>query len=317
MTACHFTATRRHGPARLLLAQPGWPASRRAFTLVELLVVIAVIGILVAVTLPAVQSAREAARRTRCTNNLKQIGLAILNYEVTHRSLPPPKLKDPGHNLMTFVLPYLEQENVYNLYDFSHDWDSAANKAARQTPISLFVCPSGPSSRAVDGKRFAVSDYAACEHFPGSQDRTRLIDSGMLSDRGPSKNWYNLFQPYWAGPSRLADATDGLSTTFMLFEDVGRPLKYVENGLRGDPGASPKEPISGAEWASEYAEFWIHTTCNGSQIFNCTNMNEIYSFHPNGANFLYGDGGVHFHADSMHPETFVSLFTRAGGDVVK
>jgi prepilin-type N-terminal cleavage/methylation domain-containing protein/prepilin-type processing-associated H-X9-DG protein len=290
---------------------------RRAFTLIELLVVIGIIGILIAMLLPAVQAARESARRTHCSSRMKQVGLAILNYEVTHRVLPPPKLVDPGHNLMTFLLPYLEQQPVYDLYDFSAEWDSKINRPARETPIAVFVCPSGPSDRTVDGHWYAVSDYAACENIPGSPDRTTLISLGMISDRGTAANWYNLFQPYWEGTSRLADARDGLSTTFMLFEDAGRPLKYLENRRRGDPNVTPKEPISGAEWASAEAEFWIHHTCHVSQLFNCDNMNEIYSFHPNGANFLLGDGSVRFHDDSIHPETFVSLFTRAGGDLVK
>jgi prepilin-type processing-associated H-X9-DG protein len=108
---------------------------------------------------------------------------------------------------------------------------------------------------------------------------------------------------------------DGLSNTFMLFECSGRPLKYLENGRRGDPDTTPKEPISGAEWASAEAEFWIHEVCHGSQFFNCNNHNEIYSLHPGGANFLYGDGSVHFHSETIEPEAFVSLFTRAAGDV--
>jgi len=292
-------------------------ARRSAFTLVELLVVIAIIGILVALLLPAVQAAREAARRLRCSNNLKQIGLAILNYENSHGSFPPPKLIDPDHNLMTFILPYLEQENVQQKYDFSADWDSAKNRDAREVPIAVFVCPSTPGSRRLGDKKYAVSDYAACEHFPNTQDRRKLIAAGVISDRGDRRNWYNLFQPYWAGPSTPAAVLDGLSSTFMLFEDAGRPLKYVEGGRRGDPNTSPKEPISGAEWASAEAEFWIHTVCNAAQMINCNNNNEIYSFHPGGAQFLYGDGSVRYHPETIDAETFVALFTRAASDIVK
>lgn len=290
---------------------------RDAFTIVELLVVIGIIGLLISLLLPAVQAARESARRMQCSSHLKQIGLAILNYESTHRCLPPPKLENPDHNLMTFLLPYLEHKSTQDLYDFSFDWDSAANREARKTPISVFVCPSGPSDRSVGNRQYAVSDYASCENFPGSPDRTVLLSLEIISHRGKAANWYNLFQPYFEGPSLLADASDGLSTSFMLFEDVGRPLKYLENGRRGDPDVSPKEPISGAEWASGEAEFWIHHTCHVTQLFNCSNMNEIYSFHPNGANFLMGDGSVHFYSDSIHPETFTSLFTRAANDLVQ
>ena len=97
----------------------------------------------------------------------------------------------------------------------------------------------------------------------------------------------------------------------MLFECSGRPWKYLENGRRGDPNATPKEPISGAEWASAEAEFWIHEVCNGSQLLNCSNRNEIYSFHPGGANFLYGDGSVHFHSETIDAEYILAYCARA------
>ena len=96
----------------------------------------------------------------------------------------------------------------------------------------------------------------------------------------------------------------------MLFEDAGRPIGYVEGK------ATRATNVSGAEWANREAEFWIHLLC-GPQIINCTNNNEIYSFHPGGANFLYGDGSVHFQPETIDPETFVSLFTRAAQDVVR
>ena len=297
------------------LSRPGRSAaarrSSRGFTLVELLVVIAIIGILVALLLPAVQAAREAARRMQCRNNLKQIGLAIHNYETTFRVFPPPRTRDPGHNMLTFILPYLEQEAVFDKFDLSQNWSATINRPARDVEIDVFLCPTAPGDRTVGSRRYYAGDYAVCENFINSADRRRLISDGHISDRS---DWYNLFQPDFEGPSTVAGVRDGLSNTFMLFEDAGRPLKYLENGRRGDPNASPREPISGAAWASEDADFWIHHVCNTSQIFNCTNNNEIYSFHPNGANFLYGDGSVHFHSDNMDPEPFVSLFTRAAGD---
>ena len=310
---CRAAANRFVGfslPGRSLAAR----RFSRAFTLVELLVVIAVIGILVALLLPAVQAAREAARRMHCRSNMKQIGLAIHNYEATHRLFPPPRSRNPGHSMSTFILPYLEQQPVFDKFDLSLNWSAAANKPARDVEIDVFLCPTAPGNRTVDGRRYYVSDYAVCENFINSADRRRLIAEGHISER---RDWFNLFQPDFEGPSTIAGVRDGLSNTFMLFEDGGRPLKYLENGRRGDPDASPMEPLSGAAWAAEDADFWIHHVCNTSQMFNCTNNNEIYSFHPNGANFLYGDGSVHFHSDNMDAETFVSLFTRAAGDRVK
>ena len=284
---------------------------RSGFTLVELLVVIAIMGVLVALLLPAVQAAREAARRMQCSNHLKQIGLGIINYESTYRVFPMPKTEDPDHNLLTFVLPYVEQQAVYDQYDFNTDWYSAVNQPVRESEIETFLCPTAPGNRTCEGHRYCATDYATCEHIHDSISGP-LVAAGVI---GARSSFYNLFQPWWEGPSRASAVRDGLSNTFMLFECSGRPLKYLENGRRGDPEVTPKEPMSGAEWASAEAEFWIHEMCNGSQLFNCSNRNEIYSFHPGGANFLYGDGSVHFHGETIDTDTFVSLFTRAAGDI--
>ena len=272
------------------------PASR-GFTLVELLVVITIIGILVALLLPAVQAAREAARRMRCANNLKQIGLGILGYESTHGVFPPASLHQPKkHNMLTFILPYVEQQSVYEKYTFSEHWSNWANRPATQVDIALFLCPTAPHDHPY------VSDYATCEKIGVYLD---LIDAGTITRRS---DWTNLFQPC-GQVSTMAAVRDGLSNTFMLFENAGRPQQYVL-GRRGE-----RDNISGARWADDEAGFWLHSQCDGSPIINCNNNNEIYSFHPGGANFLYGDGSVHFHGESMDAETFVSLFTRAAGDL--
>jgi prepilin-type N-terminal cleavage/methylation domain-containing protein/prepilin-type processing-associated H-X9-DG protein len=276
---------------------------RRAFTLIELLVVVAIIGTLIALLLPAVQSARESARRIRCANNLKQIGLALHGYLEAHEVFPPAYTRDPGHNMLTFLLPHLELQDVYDRYDWGKPWDDAANRPATRVDLAVFVCPSAP-----DGRRY-VSDYATCEYIV-STVRDDLLAAGHLS---PRENWDGFFKKGVGGESApstsLANVRDGLSNTFMLYEDAGRPLGYRE----GSPTGS--ETISGSQWASEDAEFWIHEVCHTSQMFNCLNTNEIYAFHPGGANFLYGDGTVHFQGELMPPETFVSLFTRAGGDL--
>jgi len=278
-----------------------------AFTLVELLVVIAIIGVLIALLLPAVQAAREAARRMQCTNNLKQIGLALHNYEGSYGVFPPAYGRRPAHNMLTFILPYLEQRPVYDRYCWDVDWDDPANHAATRVDIALFVCPSTP------GKRSYVSDYATCEYIPDTQDRRDMISSGRLTAR---RSWDGLFEKGdpgedYAPANPIAAVEDGLSSTFMLFEDAGRPIEYQEGKATG------RTNVSGSRWADKDAEFWIHSVCHGSQIINCSNSNEIYSFHPGGANFLYGDGSVHFQPETIDPETFVTLFTRAAGDVVR
>ncbi len=279
------------------------PASRRrspaGFTLVEVLVVIAIIGVLVALLLPAVQAARESARRTQCSNHFKQLGLALLNYENVHRVFPPAFGRKPGHNLLAFVLPQVEQQPVYARYHFESDWQSAANKEARETDIAVFVCPSAPS-----GRRF-VSDYAACTLIHAGVWRP-MVDAGVIPQR---RNWAGFFsdEPWRSTPA--AAVRDGLSNTLVLFEDAGRPESYRLGKVE------PGKTISGARWADDEAPFWIHSVCNGWQVINCSNNNEIYAFHPGGANFLYGDGSVRFHPETIDADSFVAFYTRDASDV--
>jgi prepilin-type N-terminal cleavage/methylation domain-containing protein/prepilin-type processing-associated H-X9-DG protein len=272
---------------------------RPGFTLVELLVVIAVIGTLVALLLPAVQAARESARRSQCSNQLKQIGLGILNYESTHRVFPPTFTRGPDHHLLTFLLPYVEQQAVYAKYTFAKNWSAAENKPARDTDIAVFMCPSAP------GQRKYISDYAAGTRIESGVWKP-LVSAGALTMRS---EWISLFTSDAWRCTRIAEVTDGLSNTFMFFEVAGRPDSYRRGML--EPGRT----ISGAKWADDEGPFWVHDTCNGSQLVNCSNNNEIFAFHTAGANFLFGDGSARFHSETIDAETFVSLFTRAAGDV--
>ncbi len=283
--------------------------ARAAFTLVELLVVITIIGILIALLLPAVQAAREAARRMKCTNNFKQLGLGILNYESSFGVFPPPYTRDytensvtyahKEHNMLTFILPFIEQQAIYDLYVWNENWSNGANYDATKNDIALFICPSAPRGRKW------ISDYATNEFV---HMHSTLVTNGHVADRS---NWYNLFQPFKYGPTSTADVRDGLSNTFMLFEDAGRPEKWVGNKIESGT-------VSGDRWAEDDAEYWIHDVCpaGSGQMMNCNNNNETYSFHSGGCSHLYGDGSVHFVSESIDAETYVSLFTRAGYDVV-
>lgn len=273
----------------------------RGFTLVELLVVIAVIGTLVAMLLPAVQAAREAARRGQCGSHLKQIGLAILNYESVHRVFPPTFTRTPNHHLLTFLLPYVERQAVYASYTFARNWSAAENKPARDTEIGVYRCPSAPA-----GRKF-ISDYAAGTLIDATLWKP-LVSAGVLSARS---DWTNLFPAISWQCRSIAAVSDGLSNSLMLFEVAGRPDSY--RGGKLEPGRT----ISGSRWADDESPFWVHNVCHGLQVINCSNNNEIYSFHPAGANFLYGDGSVRFHSESIDLDTFVTLFTRAAGDVLR
>jgi prepilin-type N-terminal cleavage/methylation domain-containing protein len=276
---------------------------RIGFTLVELLVVITIVGILIALMLPAIQSAREAARRCQCTSNLRQIGLAILNFESAYKQFPPFRHSNPPkYSIHAVLLPYLELKQFYDQFHFDQDFDSPANKPVSESDIALFVCPTVPY------RRHYVTDYAPCGLIENNTELKTLIAAGRIKPRSQYKSILYIFYDYQL--VRIKDIKDGLSNSMMFFEDSGRPLKYTrrnrEDGTTG-----------GALWADPANSYWVHTMCGESALFfNCTNCNETYSFHPRGCNFCYGDATVRFHTEDIDPDLYVSLFTRAAGDAI-
>lgn len=139
---------------------------RTGFTLVELLVVIAIIGMLVAILLPAVQAARGAARRSQCQNNLKNLGLAVLGYE-TARSVFPPGVtassddfRNGDHSGFAFLLPHIEQQNIFDRIDLKSSWKQGTNLQIAQTNVEVYLCPESPSSIAAAAGSGGVTDYA-------------------------------------------------------------------------------------------------------------------------------------------------------------
>jgi prepilin-type N-terminal cleavage/methylation domain-containing protein/prepilin-type processing-associated H-X9-DG protein len=292
-------------------------SSRRGFTLVELLVVIAIIGLLIALLLPAIQATREAARRMTCSNNMRQIGLGMLQYENARKEFPPPYIDDsPRHTAYPFIMPYTEMKSVAAHYQFDKDWNSTENLPVIETDIPFLVCPSAPSvPRTSTAGGRSITDYGPCVALDGGLYNT-LVAAGKIKPR-PNNQYYSFFQIYSAGspdcPRRIQikHVKDGLSHTMMWFEDGGRPLEYIGHSPTGN------NSVPGARWANwEY--YWvIHRSCAGdTQVFNCDSANEIYSFHRGGCNFLYGDGAVRFHSNSIDLDVFVSLYTRAAGDSI-
>jgi prepilin-type N-terminal cleavage/methylation domain-containing protein/prepilin-type processing-associated H-X9-DG protein len=342
-----------------------------AFTLVELLVVIAIIGILVALLLPAIQAAREAARRAQCVNKMKQIGLAILNYESARKVLPlayspnfvpsaacvggatgkcdnsgpcsnvqatrpvsPNGMKD--HFILSFILPYMEQQAVYDKIDFvgvsgvptSGNWYSSniapakgtKNKDATAVDIEDFLCPSverRPSTYTTDYYTIVdivdIGSKGYCTVLEGAglvkQPRNVEALEGMIMDK----------------PIKLSRVSDGTSKTFMFFESAGRPNLYDKyKQLTGtmypaSPAPGAGQAFSEYQWADPtvYAVYGnsANPDCGAASIMNCDNYQGIYSFHPNGAHFLFGDGSVSYLTESVDLETFISLFTRAASDI--
>jgi prepilin-type processing-associated H-X9-DG protein len=266
---------------------------------VELLVVIAIIGILVALLLPAVQAAREAARRMSCSNNMKQIGLGFHNYMDTHKEFAPPYDRSPDTNYVVYLLPFMEQQNIADIYDYDLDWDHIDNRPAVDTEIDMMRCPTAPIAADY------IGDYATCTIMSKSS-LGALINSGKI----PKYDNYNgALQPVPA-KNRPQDIRDGLSNTWMIFEDCGRPDKYDEQGVKTGSG------VSGARWADDSSYFHVHNFCSGANMMNCNNNNEIYSFHPGGCMYLRCDGSVEFAMENIDAATFTALFTREANDVV-
>ena len=284
---------------------------RTAFTLVELLVVIAIIAILIGLLLPAVQKVREAAARAKCQSNLKQLSLALMNHESTFGYFPEGyRWTSPTRSFVPPLLPFIEQGNVR--YDLTRDWDDPINQPTTTVQLKLMYCPSAPN----EGGRFdttlsfrpTISDYTVyhgvnpgyCQ-MAGWPLYSPIAENGIMTSR----------------PCRIVEITDGTSQTFLVVEDGGRPELWRMG--RKISGIS-----SAAGWADPNVEIALDgsdtlTVGNGQGyglcVMNCTNDNEVYSFHTRGANFGFADGSVRFIRDSIRNTTFAALVTKAAGDI--
>ncbi len=260
------------------------PVRWRAFTLVELLVVLGVIGVLLGLLLPAVQAAREAARRTGCVNNLRQIGIGLHNYHDCLHRFPPggvePRPAWPrGRQLAwsAFILPYVEQRPVYDELDFGRAFDSPENRAAAAHVIPFYLCPTvSRESNLVDGR--------------GACDYGGIYGERITSPNNPPKGVMIYDRAF-----RIADIKDGTSTTLIISEDGGWKDGQWINGRN--------------VFDQAYAINW-----KPPQAYLIEN--EIRSDHPGGAYGLFVDGAVRYLSETMDLKTLAAICTRARGEIV-
>ncbi len=237
-----------------------------AFTLIELLVVIAIIGVLIGLLLPAVQKVREAAKRAECSNNMRQIGLACMNYETSNKSFPVGDARNDGDtalpdnafavNWMALILPYIEQGNLAAIYNYNADWSNAVNNAAISVQIKIYNCPSTPLQPRVDTTTMelpggllgpdpspagGVTDYFGINAtdarlvvtFPTYFTAAEVASAQQaLATHAPANGaFYPLFTGVLCrgrlGVTRIADITDGTSNTILCQESAGRPNQYM------------------------------------------------------------------------------------------
>ena len=317
---------------------------RPGFTLVELLVVIAIIGILVGLLLPAVQQAREAARRMQCSNNLKQLGLAFHNYESSTKSFPinyatrgklgfgndGPGIANSGRSWMQMILPYIEQNNLYNNIDFTVGLQPKSsapttpvgkNRIVAATVVPSFLCPSDDSNNngkltgrsdlnetSAPADEWAVTSYKGCAgnnwawgvfagvasvgKNAGSTDGLNLCDGTLCSN-----------QTNVNATTKMRDLTDGTSNTFIIGEAM--------------PGWS--------QWNWWYNPNAVTATCAiplnrvlkvPKNLGDWPNNYAFASRHSGGGQFALGDGSVRFVSDNTNTITYRALATISSGEIV-
>jgi prepilin-type N-terminal cleavage/methylation domain-containing protein/prepilin-type processing-associated H-X9-DG protein len=311
---------------------------RPGFTLIELLVVIAIIAILIGLLLPAVQKVREAANRMACSNNLKNLGLALRNYESAHLRFPPSGVDGPfpeadvttptRHGWGTFILPFIEQESLAIRYRLDRGHSAPENQSVAATQLRIFQCPSTAErnrfmtfgSWAANGTRGACTDYAPiCGVSP------ELAVMGLIDQIG--LGLYEGVMPI-NRMVRLDEIIDGLSNTILVTECGGRP-RHWRVGQKG-PEPTPAHHVGGGPWTGHANGLEIRGSpfdggslvvtqtlgVPGPCALNCTNNFQVYSFHTGGANAVFADGSVHFLKAGMSIRVLAGLATRAGGEVV-
>lgn len=313
---------------------------KRGFTLVELLVVIAIIGTLVGLLLPAVQAAREAARRTNCASNARQIGIAFLNCENSRKYFPAAAFtkasattKPVGnpagkeHSWRILVMPFMEENQISNSYSWNNHWYESVNLIPASKRVGIYSCPSAipvpneinvPNSPDSDSLRQALgsitlgsTDYEACTGVKKNVLSPDIYAAGGESAAGSLDK---------DKVTKFASITDGTSKTILIGECASRPYVYR---LR------VKDPVSINQcvgWADSLGPFKLDPMLstglkgaapNAGVPMNVTNDGEFYSFHPAGCVFVMCDGSTKMIGQEVDLRVFCAIITRSGGETAE
>jgi prepilin-type N-terminal cleavage/methylation domain-containing protein/prepilin-type processing-associated H-X9-DG protein len=323
---------------------------RSGFTLIELLVVIAIIAVLIALLLPAVQSAREAARRMQCTNNLKQLGLAMHNYHSALNSFPIGRMGryynyqlDPGgfansrRSWSFIILPYLEQTALANAVNFNLAFHVSQNTTALRAKINTFDCPTDPGNATVEDPGAAAQrtkgNYVVNWgnlHYDQDQSPTATNATQPNPYNGPAGSVQYQAAPFTANKANgIQGFTDGTTNTLLMAEVINPFNSPSATDHRGDihnddrngamfmayttPNSRIPDQLPGPSGINYCAyPFQSNPPCNtSSPAFNAAR-----SFHPGGVNALLADGSVKFFKSSIDVQTWRSLSTMSAGEIL-
>jgi prepilin-type N-terminal cleavage/methylation domain-containing protein/prepilin-type processing-associated H-X9-DG protein len=291
--------------------------SSRAFTLIELLVVIAIIAVLVALILPAVQQAREAARRTSCTNNLKQIGLALQNYHGDFRTFPPGYVSafdgagsdtGPGWGWAAMILPQLEQVPLHSSIHFTRPIEAAVNQVPREASFAGYLCPSDsvrPLWPAVTRDSSATVTSTICEVAASNYVAVFGISEPGVDGEGV------FFRNSRIG---LQDIRDGASTTMLAGERSQATCEATWVGAVTGARIFPPSGSPALPFIQHSSGMTLGHTFEGAPGAAENECNNFSSQHIGGAFFLFADGHVQFLGASINRQLFWALSTRSGNE---
>ena len=281
---------------------------RKGFTLVELLVVIAIIGILVGLLLPAVQAAREAARRMQCSNNLKQLSLSLHNYHDTYKAFPAPSMPyTEGLSLQVALMPYYEQQNLFDQFIVNQRWDSAHNRPLTRSPLDALLCPSGTERVADDNGADFTTHYYGVLGPTGINPASGVAYPENTAGPHGGSSRQGLF--YQLEYRNFANILDGTSNTLAFGEiswtdRMGNPTRYRAFARGG---------VINSHWAGAKN---VAQPIN-SDFTTLFNDMSFGSNHPGGIQVGLCDGAVRFISETIDFNTYLSVASVNGGEVAK